>query len=74
MKSISVYHNQTNVILFKHGKKGKVEINIFVNYLTFSLKMKDNQEMKEAVVCWIFTLLIKQSYLYSFTSREFWKK
>lgn len=32
------------MILFKKGKKGKVEINIFVNHLTFSLKMKDNQE------------------------------
>jgi len=53
----------TRLILFKKGTKGKVEINIFVNHFTFSLKMKDNQEMQEALVCWIFTLLIKQSHL-----------
>lgn len=60
-KNISVHHNHVNVILLEKGQKGTVEINIFADHLIklISLKIKDNQEMKEAAVCWTFSFFEK---------------
>lgn len=71
--SLSCFIQQSDFVYkLKNIIYQNIENNIFVNYLTFSLKINHDQEVKEAVVNWIFTLLMEQDYLESFTSQEFW--